>query len=357
MTHSVVRRKRRIINRLTVERSTTPMNFKQHCRARVSRPLLFLLAALLLPVAAQAQGASDYPVRPITLVVPFAAGGPVDLIARTAADALSKEINQRVVVENKGGAGGAIAFGYVAHAKPDGYTLVSVDMSFAVLSHFQSHTGFDPLKDFRMIGQTTRSTLVLVVPADSKTGDLASFIANARKSGRDVSLATAGPGSTPHLAALSFSKAAKIDPLMVPYRGMTPAVTDLLAGRVTGAFVGPQSAVGLVKEKKLKMLAAIGQERLDMAKEVPTFAEKGLDLPGFKHGTWYGLAAPAGTPDAIINKLNAALNRALHKPEVQNRLRPLGIFVATTTPAAFQSFIHDQVLSWDAIAAKVDRKP
>ena len=324
------------------------------------RPLvlsLLLLVALLLPPGAKAQGANDYPARPITLVVPFAAGGPVDLIARTAADALSKEINQTVVVENKGGAGGAIAFSYVAHAKPDGYTIVSVDMSFAVLSHFQSHAGFDPLQDFKMIGQTTRSTLVLVVPADSKTGDLASFIANARKSGHDVSLATAGPGSTPHLAALSFSRAAKIDPLMVPYRGMTPAVTDLLGGRVTGAFVGPQSAVGLVKEKKLKMLAAIGQERLEMAKNVPTFAEKGLDLPGFKQGTWYGLAAPAGTPAAIINKLNAALNRALHKPEVQERLRPLGIFVATTTPAAFQSFIHDQVLSWNEIASKVDQKP
>jgi tripartite-type tricarboxylate transporter receptor subunit TctC len=331
------------------------MRIDQACIARVSRSLL-LLAALLVPVVAQAQSATDYPVRPITLLVPFAAGGPVDVIARTAADALSKELNQTVVVENKPGAGGAIAFSSVAHAKPDGYTLVSVDMSFAVLSHFQQHTGFDPLKDFKMIGQTTRSTLVLVVPADSKTGDVASFIANAKAS-HDVSLATAGPGSTPHLAALSFSRAAKIDPLMVPYRGMTPAVTDLLGGRVTGAFVGPQSAVGLVKEKKLKILAVIGQKRLEIAKDVPTFAEKGLDLPGFKQGTWYGLAAPAGTPDAIINKLNAALNRALLKPEVQKRLQPLGIFVATTTPSAFDAFVHEQVLSWNAIASKVEQKP
>lgn len=323
-----------------------------------SLALLWLpLAALLIPTVAQGQSAGGYPVRPITLIVPFAAGGPVDLIARTAADALAKEINQTVVVENKPGAGGAIAFSYVAHAKPDGYTLVSVDMSFAVLSHFQNHTGFDPLKDFKMVGQTTRSTLVLVVPGNSKSDSLASFIANARKNGRDVSLATAGPGSTPHLAALSFSRAAKIDPVMVPYRGMTPAVTDLLGGRVTGAFVGPQSAVGLVKEKKLKMLAAIGQERLEMAKDVPTFAEKGLDLPGFRQGTWYGLAAPAGTSDVIIKKLNVALNRALQKPEVQKRLQPLGIFVATTTAAAFQSFIHDQVLSWNEIASKVDQKP
>ncbi len=333
------------------------MKADQTCFIRPFVLSFLLLATLLIPPGAQAQGGGGYPARPITLVVPFAAGGPVDLIARTAADALSKEIKQTVVVENKAGAGGSIAFSSVAHAKPDGYTIVSVDMSFAVLSHFQTHAGFDPLKDFKMIGQTTRSTLVLVVPADSKMGDLASFIANASKSGHDVSLATAGPGSTPHLAALSFSKAAKIDPLMVPYRGMTPAVTDLLGGRVTGAFVGPQSAVGLVKEKKLKMLAAIGQQRLEMAKDVPTFAEKGLDLPGFRQGTWYGLAAPAGTPDAIINKLNAALNRALRKPEVQQRLRPLGIFVATTTPAAFQSFIHDQVLSWNEIASKVDQKP
>ena len=328
------------------------MKSDQNCLIRPMVLSLLLLAALFLPLGVRAQGASGYPVRPITLVVPFAAGGPVDLIARTAAEALSKEIKQTVVVENRPGAGGAIAFNYVAHAKPDGYTLVSVDMSFAVLAHFQRHTGFDPLKDFKMVGQTTRSTLVLVVPADSKTGDLASFIANARKPGHNVSLATAGPGSTPDLAAVSFSKAAKIDPVMVPYRGMAPAVTDLLAGRITGAFVGPANAVGLVKEKKLKMLAAIGQERLEMAKDVPTFAEERLELPGFTRGTWYGIAAPAGTPDAIIKKLNGALNRALKDPEVYTKLQPLGIFVATTTPSAFDSFIRDQVRRWNEIVRR-----
>jgi tripartite-type tricarboxylate transporter receptor subunit TctC len=331
------------------------MKLRFSLRAAGSVALSLLLIPLLVSSAAVAQPAdgADYPTRPITLIVPFAAGGPVDLIARTAADALSKELKQRVVVENKGGAGGAIGFSYVAHANPDGYTIGSVDMSFAVLSHFQDHTGYDPLKDFKMIGQTTRSTLVLVVPASSGTSDLASFIKKARKPSAGTSLATAGAGSTPHLAALSFSLAAKIDPLMVPYRGMTPAVTDLLAGRVTGAFVGPQSAIGLAKEKKLKILAAIGQERLDIAKDVPTFAEKGFDLPGFKQGTWYGLAAPAGTPDAIVNKLNAALNRALAEPYVQKRLQPLGIYVATTTPSGFDSFVHDQVMSWNAIASKM----
>jgi tripartite-type tricarboxylate transporter receptor subunit TctC len=328
------------------------MRIKDAFFNRLLAGFLLLLAALLNPAASRAESAAEFPKRPITLVVPFSAGGPVDLIARTAADALSKEINENVVVENKPGAGGSIAFTYVAHAKPDGYTLVSVDMSFAVLSHFQSQVGYDPVKDFKMIGQTTRSTLVLVVPADSKTEDVASFIENARKSGRGISLATAGPGSTPHLAALSFSKAAKIDPLMVPYRGMTPAVTDLIAGRVNGAFVGPQSAIGLAKDKKLKILAAIGQERLAAAKDVPTFAEKGIVLPGFKQGTWYGIAAPAGTPADIVNKLNAALNRALSKPEIQERLRPLGIFVAKTSPSEFDTFIHEQVVRWNEIASE-----
>jgi tripartite-type tricarboxylate transporter receptor subunit TctC len=297
--------------------------------------------------------AADFPDHPISLVVPFAAGGPVDVIARAVADGMSKEINGTVVVENKPGAGGAIAFSYVGRAKPDGYTLVAVDMSFVVLSHFHDNVGYDPVKDFKMVGQTTLSTLVLVVPADSKTQDLDSFVQNARQAGEGVSIANAGLGSTPHLAGLSFAKVAKIKPLMVPYRGMTPAVTDLLAGRISSAFVGPQSAVGLVQEGKLKMLAAIGQERLKEAPNVPTFAEKGMDLPGFKRGTWYGIAAPAGTPAPVIEKLNAALNRALDKPDLQKRLEPIGIFVQKTTPSEFDGFIRDQVAQWNEIAATV----
>jgi tripartite-type tricarboxylate transporter receptor subunit TctC len=314
----------------------------------------FLIGSFCLGAAA-----ADFPDHPISLVVPFAAGGPVDLIARAVADGISKEIGETVVVENKAGAGGAIAFSYVARASADGYTLVAVDMSFAALSHFHDNVGYDPVKDFSMVGQTSLSTLVLVVPGNSKTPDLESFIKNAREAGESVSIANAGLGSTPHLAALSFAKVAKIAPLMVPYRGMTPAVTDLLAGRLTSAFLGPQSAIGLVQEGKLKMLATIGPGRLKEAPAVPTFDEKGLDLPGFKRGTWYGIAAPAGTPKTIIEKLNTALNRALDKPELQKRLEPLGIYVQKTTPSEFDSFVRDQVLQWNAIASKVktDAKP
>jgi tripartite-type tricarboxylate transporter receptor subunit TctC len=308
----------------------------------------FLLDTSCLPATAE-----NFPDHPISLVVPFSAGGPVDIIARTVANGLAKEINGAVVVENKPGAGGAIAFSYVARAKPDGHTLVAVDMSFAALSHFHNNVGYDPVKDFNMVGETAQSTLVLVVRADSKTPDLESFIQNARASGDRMSIANAGLGSTPHLAALSFAKAAKIDPLMVPYRGMTPAVTDLLAGQITSAFVGPQSAIGLVKDGKLKMLAAIGQKRLKEAPTVPTFAEKGLQLPGFDRGTWYGIAAPAGTPKSIIAKLNAALNRALDMPEIQSRLEPLGIVVRKATPSEFDSFVRDQVSQWNEIASKV----
>jgi hypothetical protein len=214
-------------------------------------------------------------------------------------------------------------------------------MSFAVLSHFQTHAGFDPLKDFKMIGQTTRSTLVLVVPADSKMGDLASFIANASKSGHDVSLATAGPGSTPHLAALSFSKAAKIDPLMVPYRGMTPAVTDLLGGRVTGAFVGPQSAVGLVKEKKLKMLAAIGQQRLEKwqrtfrhsPRKASTFRASGR-APGTDSPRRQGRRTPSSTssmPRSIAHSASPRFNKGSGRSASSWRRRLLLHFSRSST--------------------------
>ncbi|MBS0536730.1 MAG: tripartite tricarboxylate transporter substrate binding protein [Proteobacteria bacterium] len=303
--------------------------------------------------------AAEFPDHPISLVVPFAPGGPVDVIARAVADGMSKEIDGTVVIENKPGAGGAIAFSYVGRAKPDGYTLVAVDMSFVVLSHFHDNVGYDPVKDFKMVGQTTLSTLVLVVPADSTTPDLQSFVEHARQAGEGVSIGNAGLGSTPHLAGLSFAKVAKIKPLMVPYRGMTPAITDLLAGRISSAFVAPPGAVGLVKEGKLKMLATIGRERLKEAPDVPTFAEKGLDLPGFGRGTWYGLAAPAGTPAAIVDKLNAALNRALDRPDLQKRLESIGVYVQKTSPSEFDGFIRDQVAQWNGIAAavKADAKP
>ena len=272
--------------------------------------------------------AANFPDRPISLVVPFAAGGPVDVIARAVADSLAKELNGTVVVDNKAGAGGGIAFSYVARSKPDGYTLVAVDMSFAVLPHFHRDAGYDPDKDFRMIGQTTRSTLVLVVPADSKTPDLESFIQNARRAGEGVSIANAGIGSTPHLAALSFAKVAKIKPLMVPYRGMTPAVTDLLAGRITSAFVGPQSAIGLVKEGKLKMLAAIGQKRLKEAPGVPTFSEKGMNLPGFqaRHLVW---------PCRAGWHAHAHYRKAQRR--AQSRARQAGLAEAARTPGHLRS--------------------
>lgn len=334
------------------------MKIVSFCLRRLWICSLAVFAVLTGSTHAPAQ-AADFPDHPISLIVPFAAGGPVDLIARAVAEGMSKEIGGTVVVENKAGAGGAIAFSYVGRAKPDGYTLVAVDMSFVVLSHFHDNVGYDPVKDFKMVGQTTRSTLALVVPADSKTQDLESFIQNARKGGEAVSIGNAGIGSTPHLAGLAFAKVAKIKPLMVPYRGMAPAVTDLLAGRISSAFASPQSAVALVKEGKLKMLAAIGQERLKEAPGVPTFAEKGMDLPGFARGTWYGVAAPAGTPAPVIEKLNAALNRALDKPDLQKRLEPLGIFVQKTTPSEFDGFIRDQVTQWNEIAStvKADAKP
>ena len=316
------------------------------------------ILAILTPQTASAQSAADsFPDRAITLMVPFAAGGPVDLIARAAAQALSEEIGKPVIVENRVGAGGAVACVAVAHAPADGYTLLAVDVSFVVVPLFQPDAGYDPVKDFRMVGLTSRSTLALAIAPNSDVNDLDGFIESARKLGRGVAVAHAGIGSTPFMAAVAFSQAAKIDPLMVSYRGMTPALNDLIANRVNAGFVGPASVVGLAQDKKVKVLAVMGKQRLSSEPDVPTFAERGVMISGFEQGTWYGIAAPAGTPEAIIGKLNAALDRALQKKDVSARLNPSDIVISTSNPGEFDAFVRSQADHWKEVVAKVGPGP
>ncbi len=319
---------------------------------------LVLLAVLSVgfPSSLRAQNASDvFPNRPITIVVPFAAGGPVDFIARTVAQGMSDETGKPIVVENRAGAGGAIGCVAAAHAAPDGYTLLAVDISFVVVPLIRPQTAYDPVKDFRMIGSTTNSTMALALAPGTKADDLKGFIELARREG-NISFANAGSGSTPHLAAVSFSQAAKIDPLMVSYRGMSPALNDLVGSQVSAAFLGASNAIGLYQDRKVKLLAVMGNQRLAGTPEVPTFAEQGLVLPGFEQGTWYGLAAPAGTPDAVIETLSASLNRALAKPEVVQRLRPSSIFVQPSKSAEFDDFIRTQVSHWKGLVAAANIK-
>ncbi len=315
-----------------------------------------LAIAFSLNGARAAEDAADFPSRQITLINPFAAGGPTDLIARVVGEALGDVLGKPVVVEDRPGAGGGVGFVAVAHSAPDGYTLAAVDISLVTVPLVQAQASYDPIKDFRMVGMTTRSTLAFLVAPSTPASNIADFLAMARRDPNAVTLAHPGIGSTPYLGALSFSQAAHIKPLLVPYQGMAPATTDLMSNRITGLFTAPSGGISLARDGKVKMLAVMGQQRLSEAPDVPAFAEAGLTLPGFEQGTWYGIAAPAGTPDAIVAKLNAALNKALQSKAVADRLAASDIFVQQSAPAEFQQFVSDQFAFWKKTIATAGLK-
>ncbi len=244
----------------------------------------------------------------------------------------------------------------MAHAAPDGYTLVAVDISLVTVPLVQAQASYDPIKDFRMVGPTSRSTLALLVAPASPASTVADFVAMTQRDPGAVTLAHPGIGSTPHLGALSFSQAAKVKPVLVPYQGMAPATTDLISNRISGLFTAPSGGISLAREGKVKMLAVMGQQRLSEMPDVPAFAETGLMLAGFEKGTWYGIAAPAGTPDAVIAKLNAALNKALEREAVADRLAASDIFVQQGSADAFEKFVADQSVFWKKTIATAGLK-
>jgi tripartite-type tricarboxylate transporter receptor subunit TctC len=315
-----------------------------------------LLTGCLVFGANAADDAADYPSRQITLINPFAAGGPTDLIARVVAEALGDVLGKPVVVEDRPGAGGGVGFNAVAHAAPDGYTLAAVDISLVTVPLVQAQATYDPIKDFRVVGPTARSTLAFLVAPGVPVSNVADFVAMTKRDPGAVTLAHPGIGSTPHLGALSFSQAAQVKPVLVPYQGMAPATTDLLSNRITGLFTAPSGGISLAREGKVKMLAVMGRQRLSEMPDVPAFSETGLRLAGFEQGTWYGIAAPAGTPDAIVAKLNAALNKALESKAAADRLASSDIFVQQGSADEFQKFVSDQSTFWKKTIAAAGLK-
>ena len=314
-----------------------------------------LMAALQSAAIGPARAVDDYPNRTITIVVPFAAGGPVDLIGRTVAQGLSEELGKTVIVENRVGAGGAIGVNSVARSAADGYTLLITDISFAAVPQVQPTIGYDPIKDFRMVGSVARSTLVLAVGPRVKATTFPAFMEEARRLGKDLSFGHPGLGSTPYLAALAFTQATQLDPLMESYRGMAPAMNDLVSGQISAGFPGAGAALALT-DKGVHVLGVIGDKRLTRAPNILTFAELGHQLRGFEKGTWYGLAAPAATPDAVIEKLNAATRRALAKPEVARTFDPADITPSASALGEFDAEMRLHVASWKSLFSAANVK-
>jgi tripartite-type tricarboxylate transporter receptor subunit TctC len=309
-------------------------------------------AALLLPVPTTAQ---DFPGKPIRLVVPFAPGGAVDIVARIVGQALSERVKQPVIVENKPGASSNIGMDAVAKSAPDGYTILMASNGLAINNALFPDLGFDGRKDFAPVARIGYAPLVFVVAAESPDRTLAALIADAKANPGKLTYGTAGNGTSGHLTGELFKTAAGIDVLHVPYKGGAPAITDLLGGRITYMPINPIEVMGHVKAGKLRALAVASDKRAAYLPEVPTTTEAGL--AGFEATVWWGLVAPARTPAAIVARLNDEVNAALRDPAVARRLEDAGVVITPQTPAQFGQFIAAQSDLWSKVVKGAAIKP
>jgi tripartite-type tricarboxylate transporter receptor subunit TctC len=315
------------------------------------RALLFLCALL----AGGGASANDYPSKSIRLIVPFAAGGAVGAVARVLSTPLTASLGQAIVIDNRGGAGGIIGMDAVAKSQADGYTLLLAHSGLTYMPGLYRKLPFDPVKDFDGVITAVSGSYVLAVSADAPFKTVVALIAHAKANPGKLTYGSAGIGSTLHLAAEFFKRAADVDILHVPYKGAAQATTDLVGGQVQMMF-GPLVAImPLAEASKLRALAVTSANRSALAPDVPTMIESGV--AGFEVTGWYGLAAPAGTPKVAIDKLNAETNRALKAPELIEQFRLQGYEPLGGTPDEMNTQIKTDVERWTRIIRDAGIQP
>jgi tripartite-type tricarboxylate transporter receptor subunit TctC len=304
------------------------------------------LSAACLATAFAAQ-AAEFPTKPITMVVPFAPGGPTDAMARTLAAAV--KLGQPVLVENKAGAGGNIGAEAVARADKDGHTLLfGTSGPLAINVSLYKKIGYDPVKSFAPVMQIGHLPNVLVVNPSIPVKNVKELIAYGKANPGKLSYASSGNGASSHLAGVMFNNVAGTDFAHIPYKGTGPALTDLLGGQVAMTFTDVLTALPYIKSGKLRALGVTTKERSQVLPDVPTIAEQGF--AGFDVSVFFGLVVPAGTPKEAIDKLNAAFADALKQPEVRKTLLSQGLeFAPSTTPEQLGSFIQAEVVKWRAV--------
>jgi len=290
--------------------------------------------------------AADFPDHSIDVVVPMAAGGPTDLVARLVQKSMSKQLGASVVVENKAGAGGMIGVNQIKHATADGYTLgIASSTTHAVAINVYESLSYDPIKDFTPIGNIVVAPGVLIVSPKVAPGcKLAAFIDDLKKHPDEVKYGSSGIGTLSQMSGVRFMSATHTEMLHVPYKGLSAVMNDMYAGLIDAAFDNVGSALPHIQSGKVCALAVQAPHRLAVLPDVPTYAE--LGYPELNKPTWYGLVAPAGTPAPVVQKLNAALNHALADPEVVAAFQRLGLTPAPSTPTAFARQIKEEIAMW-----------
>jgi tripartite-type tricarboxylate transporter receptor subunit TctC len=320
------------------------------CAALAAVPAAWIAGGIAVPASAE-----TYPSRTITLVVAYAPGGTGDLVARVVANKLAAALGQSVVVENRAGAGGAIATRSVIASPPDGHTLlVGQTGEISITPHWNKAAGYDAEKDLQPVALATIVPLGLVAPGNASYSTVAEMLKAA--AGKGLSFASAGAGTPGHFAGEVLKLRTKTNLAHVPYKGAGPALNDLLGGHVDFFFSGLPAAVPFVKAGKLKLLAVSTGKRSSFAPEVPTVAEAS-GIADFDIGLWQGFFAPRGTPGEIVARLNAELNRILMEPDVKAKLIEVGAEVATMSVAQFEAFVKAEVVKFAAIVKDASIKP
>jgi len=314
------------------------------------------LAALAITLFTPALGAQPYPAKPVRLIVPFAAGGSTDLLARTLATKLQESLGQTVIVDNRPGAGGNIGTEAAAKAAPDGYTLLMGTNANAVNHSLYTNLRFDFLRDFEPISKVCSFLFILSLHPSVPANSVAELIALAKKRPGELTFSSAGVGTGSHLAGELFNIMADVKLVHVPYKGNAPSVTDLLGGQVSLSFINAIVVLPHLKSGKLRGLAVSSLQRFPVMPEMPTISEAGL--PDFEAVGWNGLFAPSGTPREVIQRLNAETVRILKSPEIREKLVAQGAIVEGTSADDLAAFLRVDVERWSktikASGAKAD---
>jgi tripartite-type tricarboxylate transporter receptor subunit TctC len=314
------------------------------------RYLLRIVVLACIALAGNAAAQDAYPTRPITLVVPFPAGGSTDLVARVIAEKMTVELGQQIVIDNRGGAGGNIGSAAVAKADPDGYTiLMGTVATHALNPALYKKMPYDAVTDFAPISLLVRVPNVLVVNPELPVNSVAELIALLKANPGKYSYASSGNGTPLHLSGELFKTMAGVDMEHIPYKGAGPALTDLLGGHVQIMFDNLPSSTGYIKEGRLRGLAVTTAERAASMPDLPTIAESGV--PGYETYTWNALFAPAGTPPAVVERLNAAAVAAVTDAEVQTKLQGFGATVVGSTPDELAQHVQSELAKWAPIVA------
>ena len=309
----------------------------------VLRKTLALVALTALPTLALAQA---YPNKPIRFIIPFAAGGPADMIGRLTGQKLSEILGQPVIVDNRGGAGGNVGAGVVAKSPPDGYTLLMTSSAFAVNVTLSPNGGFDPDRDFIPVAVVAKQANLIFVHPGVAAKTLAELLALGKTT--KLAFATPGSGTTPHLTAENlFNLGAKLDMTAIHFRGAGPAIAAVVAGEPTVGSGALSTPLPFVKAGRLRALAISSATRVAALPDVPTFAEAGF--PGVTDETWIGMFAPAGTPGAIVQRLNDAINQALQTPDMRERLTTIAFDPVGGTPRQFGDYVKTEIVKWGKV--------